>query len=104
MPTNYDLRASNNATFQWTRDLTQFASVYNIATATIRMQVRSSPYAPDPPAYQWLSTASADGRILFNPTTNLCVFVAPEADMGRMQGDYVYDCRVLCFAPVFPAC
>jgi hypothetical protein len=94
MLTTYILRASNNATFHWTRDLTQFASVYNIATATIRMQVRSSPYSPDPPAYQWLSTASADGQVVFNPTSNLCVFVAPEADMARMQGDYFYDCRL----------
>ncbi|MGO9390636.1 hypothetical protein [Rhodoblastus sp.] len=94
MPTNFNLRASNNATFQWTRDLTQFASLYNIAAATIRMQVRTSPYAPDPPAYQWLSTALAGGQIVFNATSNLCAFVAPEADMARMQGDYVYDCRL----------
>jgi hypothetical protein len=94
MPTTYNLRASNNATFHWTRDLTPFAAVYNLAAATIRLQARTSPFAPDPPAYQWLSGASKDGEIIFNPTTNLCVFVAPEADMARMQGDFVYDCRL----------
>lgn len=94
MPTTYNLRASNNATFRWTRDLTPLAAVYNIASATIRMQARSSPYAPDPPAYQWLSAASAASQILFDPTTNLCVFVAPEADLARMRGDFVYDCRL----------
>jgi hypothetical protein len=94
MPITYNLRASNNATFHWTRDLTPFASAYDLAGALIRMQARTSPYAPDPPAYQWLSTASAGGEIVFNPATNLCVFIAPEADMARMQGDFVYDCRL----------
>lgn len=94
MTTIFNLRASNNATFQWTRDLSQFAAVYNLAAATIRMQARVSPYAPDPPAYEWVSTNSAHGQVLFNATTNLCVFVAPEADMARLQGDLVYDCRL----------
>ena len=52
MTATFNLRASNNATFQWTRDLSQFAAVYNLAAATIRMQARPSPYAPDPPAYE----------------------------------------------------
>ena len=94
MQTTYNHRASNNATFHWTRDLTTFAAVYNLGAATIRMQARTSPCAPDPPAYQWVSTAGAGGEIVFNPTTNLCVFVAPEADMARMHGDFVYDCRL----------
>ena len=78
MTTIYNLRASNNATFQWTRDLSLFAAVYNLAAATIRMQARSSPYAPDPPAYEWATSNTAHGQILFNALTNLCVFAAPE--------------------------
>ena len=94
MTTTFNLRASNNATFQWTRDLSAFAAVYNLAAATIRMQARVSPYAPDPPAYEWASGNSAHGQVLFNSTTNLAVFVAPEADLARLAGDYVYDCRL----------
>ena len=113
MTTTFNLRASNNATFRWTRDLSQFAAVYNLAAATIRMQARVSPYAPDPPAYEWASTNGAHGQVLYDPATHLCVFVAPEADMARLQGDLVYDCRLefsggasivifggrLCFSP-----
>jgi hypothetical protein len=94
MTTTFNLRASNNATFRWTRDLSQFAAVYNLAAATIRMHARVSPYAPDPPAYEWASTNTAHGQVLFDPATHLCVFVAPEADMARLQGDLVYDCRL----------
>src|SRR5208337_3020441 len=94
MTTVYNLRASNNVTFRWTRDLTPFAAVYNLAAATIRMQARTSPYAPDPPAYSWATNASGGGVVSFDPATNLCVFSAPEADMARMQGEFVYDCRL----------
>ena len=94
MTTIYNLHASNNATFQWTRDLSQFAAVYNLAAATIRMQARLSPYAPDPPAYQWVTGATTGGQIAFNATTNLCVFSAPESDMASLSGDLVYDCRL----------
>ncbi len=94
MLTTYILRASNNATFRWTRDLTEMAAVYNIAAATIRMQARVEAGAPDPPAYSWQSTNTAGGQIAFNAVTNLCVFEAPLADMARMQGEYVYDCRL----------
>ena len=94
MPTVYNIRASNNATFQWTRDLSQFAGVYNLSAATIRMQARLSPYAPDPPAYQWVTGATTGGQIAFNATTNLCVFSAPESDMAALSGDIVYDCRL----------
>jgi hypothetical protein len=94
MTTTYNLRASNNATFRWTRDLTPFAAVYNLSAAAIRLQARASPYAPDPPAYEWSSVNTTHGQITFSPATNLCVFVAPEADMARMRGDLVYDCRL----------
>ena len=94
MPTVFNLRASNNATFQWTRDLSAFAAVYNLAAATIRMQARLSAYAPDPPAYEWVSTNSAHGQVQFSALTNLAVFVAPEADTAALSGDFVYDCRL----------
>ena len=94
MTTIYNLRASNNATFRLTRDLSAFAAVYNLAAATIRMQARPSPYAPDPPAYQWVTGATTGGQIAFNATTNLCVFSAPESDMAALSGDIVYDCRL----------
>jgi hypothetical protein len=94
MTTIFNLRASNNATFQWTRDLSAFAAVYNLGAATIRAQARTSPYAPDPPAYEWASNSTAHGQIIYDATTHLAVFVAPEADMARLQGDLVYDCRL----------
>jgi hypothetical protein len=92
--TQLSLRASNNATFRWTRDLSQFASVYDLASATIRMQARTFPGAPDPPTYQWVTGATSGGRVSFNPTTNLAVFTAPLADMGALSGDLDYDVRL----------
>ena len=94
MPTIYNLRAQNNATFRWTRDLSQLALVYNIAGATIRMQARLSAFAPDPPLYEWVSTNSSQGQIQFNAGTNLCVFAAPEEDTAALSGPLVYDCRL----------
>ena len=94
MTTIYNLRASNNCTFHWTRDLSAFAAVYNLASATIRMQARVSPFASDPPVYEWLTGASSGGLVTFDPATNFVVFSAPEADMARMQPNQVYDCRL----------
>jgi hypothetical protein len=90
----FNLRAPNNATFHWTRDLSQWAAVYNLASATIRMQARLSPYAADPPAYQWVSSAASGGIAAFNPATGLVVFTAPLADMAKMAGTFSYDCRL----------
>lgn len=92
--TVYNLRASNNATFRWTRDLTQFATTYSLASATIRMAARLYPEAPDPPAYEWCSTNTTGGQITVNSATNLAVFSAPESDMAALGGDLVYDCRL----------
>ena len=94
MTTMYNLRASNNVTFRWTRDFTQIAAVYDVASSVIRMQARTSPYAPDPPSYEWNSENTTGGQIAFNATTNLCVFSAPESDMARMPAQLVYDCRL----------
>jgi hypothetical protein len=96
----YNLRASSNATFRWTRDLTALAAVYDLAAATIRMQARTSPYAPDPPAYEWNSANTAHGQVSFNATTSLAVFEAPLADVSGIPGELaapagelVHDCR-----------
>jgi hypothetical protein len=95
MATIYNLRASNNATFRWTRDLSQWAAVYNIATATIRMQARLSPSAASPVVYEWNSNGGAGiGAIPFDAGTNRCVFLAPLSDMGRMSAPLYYDCRL----------
>ena len=94
MPTVYNLRAQNNATFHWTRDLSTLAAVYDLSTATIRMQIRTTPDAPDPAAYEWCSDGLAAGGIFYNSTTHLAVFAAPQADMGALEGSYVYDCRI----------
>ena len=94
MPTIYNLRASNNQTFHFTRDLSQWAALYPIAQATIRMQARLTPDAPDPPAYEWVSTNTANGQVQFSAASNLCVFLAPEADMAALCGDYSCDCRL----------
>jgi hypothetical protein len=94
MTTIYNLRAANNCTFRWTRDLSSFASLYDIPAATFRMQARTSPFAPDPPVYEWNSTNTSGGSAYFDPSTNLVVISAPEADMARMQTNLVYDCRL----------
>lgn len=92
--TTFNLRAPNNATFHWTRDLTAYAQVYNLAAATIRMQARLYPEAPDPAAYTWVTGASTGGVVTFSPTTNLAVFTAPASDMETMPADLVYDARL----------
>ncbi len=94
MTTLPPLRASNNSTFRWTRDLSAFAAVYEIASCVIRMQARRSPYAPDPPIYEWNSTNLNGGIVTFDPVTNLAVFSAPESDMARMSGQTSFDCRL----------
>lgn len=90
----YNLRAANNCTFHWTRDLSAFASLYDIPSATIRMQARTSPFAPDPPVYEWNSANTSGGLACFDPSNNLLVISAPRADMARMQTNLVYDCRL----------
>jgi hypothetical protein len=95
MTTIYNLRASNNSTFRWTRDLSQWAAVYDIDAATIRMQARLSPLASSPVVYEWSSNAApGSGSIPFDVGTNLCVFLAPLSDMGRMSKPLYYDCRL----------
>ena len=94
MTTIYNLRASNNSTFQWTRDLSEFATTYDLAAVTFRMHARTTAAAPDPPAYEWVSTNTAGGQISFNPVTNLAVFTAPESGISALSGDYAYDCRL----------
>jgi hypothetical protein len=94
MTTIFNLRAATNATFHWTRDLSQIAAVYAVASGVIRMQARTTPAAADPPAYQWVTGASSGGVITFDPASNLCVFAAPESDMAGMTGTMAYDCRL----------
>ena len=103
MATIYNLRASNNATFHWTRDLTPFAAIYTIANATIRMMARVYPDAPDPPVYEWSTGAASGGLVTFNATTNLAVFTAPLSDVEAMPCDLIYDARLeFAGGPVVP--
>ena len=88
-----NLRAANNATFRFSRDLTQIASAYPVATGVIRMQARSSPLDPDV-IYEWSSANVSGGVVTFNATTNLAVFAAPECDMAAMSGTVAYDARL----------
>lgn len=92
--TTFNLRASNNATFRLTRDLSQWATIYNLSAATIRMQARTSPFAPDPPAYQWVTGAASGGIIAFSASNGLCVVMAPLADMANLPSQLFYDCRL----------
>jgi hypothetical protein len=94
MTITFNLRAATNATFHWTRDFSQIAAAYAVASGVIRMQARTTPAAADPPAYQWVTGATSGGVAAFDPTTNLCVFTAPEADMAGMAGTMPYDCRL----------
>jgi hypothetical protein len=91
LTTIFNLRA---ASFHWTRDFSQVASAYAVASGVIRMQARTTPTAADPPAYQWVSGAISGGVVTFYPITNLCVFAAPESDMAAMTGGLAYDCRL----------
>jgi hypothetical protein len=94
MTLTFNLRASTNVTFHFTRDFSNLAGVYDIAAATIRMQARLSPFAPDPPIYEWSSVNANGGRVSFDSITGLGVFSAPEADMAQMPPHLVYDCRL----------
>lgn len=94
MTTSFNLRASTNVTFHFTRDFSNLSGVYNIAAATIRMQARLSPFATDPPIYEWCSLNASGGRVVFDSATGLGVFSAPEADMAQMPPNLVYDCRL----------
>jgi len=92
MTTIFNLRAATNATFRWTRDLSNLAKVYDIASSTIRMQARLTALADDPPIYEWCSHNASGGLASFDPATGLCVFSAPAADMARMPAGLIYDC------------
>jgi hypothetical protein len=94
MTASFNLRASNNATFRWTRDLSQWAAVYNIDAATIRMQARLSSLAASPVVYEWSSNNSTGGQVAFNVEPNICWFLAPLADMLGMSKTLYYDCRL----------
>ena len=91
--TVYNLRASNNATFRWTRDLSAIAEVYNLATATIRMQARKTATTADPPALEWV-TGGSSSVVSVDPVTNFAVFAASEAVISALSGSMVYDCRL----------
>jgi hypothetical protein len=94
MTTIFNLRAATNASFRWTRDLSQIAAAYPVASGVIRMQARITPGAADPPTYQWVTAASSGGVVIFDPATNLCVFAAPVSDMAAMTDNLAYDCRL----------
>jgi hypothetical protein len=94
MTTDYNLRASNNSTFRWTRDLSQWAAIYNIDAATIRMQARLSPLASSPVRYEWNSNGDKGGAIAWNINPNIALFLAPLSDMGGMSKPLYYDCRL----------
>jgi|GEM_PF-3718804 len=87
-----NLRAANNATFRFSRDLSDFAATYPVASGVIRMQARLSPSAPL--IYEWSSANVSGGVVAFDPSTNLAVFAAPECDMAAMLGTLVYDARL----------
>jgi hypothetical protein len=91
---HYLLNISTNVPFRWTRDLSAFAAVYNIAAGVIRFQARKTPGAPDPAAYQWATGASAQGTVAFDPVSKQAVFSAPLADMATMQYPLKGDCRL----------
>ncbi|PPQ39876.1 hypothetical protein SAMN06265338_101722 [Rhodoblastus acidophilus] len=90
----YNLRASTNVSFRWTRDLSKFQSLYNISASTLRMQARATAASADPPVYEWSSSNTRGGLVSFDAATGLCVFSAPETDMAQMPAHLVYDCRM----------
>jgi hypothetical protein len=90
----FNLRASSNATFRWTRNLTQWAALYDLASGRIRMQARVLPYAADPPAFEWVTGAGSGGLATFSAATNLIVFTAPLSAMAQLSGVYYHDCRL----------
>lgn len=94
MTTTYNILAATNATFRWTRDLSQLAAVYNIQASIIRMQARLMATTADPPVYEWVSSNSSGGTITFDPVTGLCVFAAPQSAMAAMPARLVHDCRL----------
>ena len=94
MSTVRNLRVSNNETFQWSPDLSLYASLYTMSTATIRMQIRSAPTDPDPPVFEWLSTSSSGGRAVFDPASGRCALLAPESSSALWRGRYSYDVRL----------
>ena len=102
MTTIFNLRAATNATFHWTRDFSQIAAAYPVASGVIRMQARISP-APPIPSFQWVTGASSGGVITFDPASNLCVFAAPKSDMAGMTGTRLTTCASNCpAANAFP--
>ncbi|MBB4199021.1 hypothetical protein CCR94_08050 [Rhodoblastus sphagnicola] len=94
MTTIYNLRASTNVSFRWTRDLSSLSGVYDVAASIIRMQARVSAGSADPPVYEWCSSNAQGGLASFNAATGLCIFSASETDMEQMPARLVYDCRL----------
>jgi hypothetical protein len=96
MTTLYRLHASNNCVFHWTRDLSQWAAIHNMAGAVIRMQMRLQPSWVASPDLEWCSDGTQAGNIVYNPTTHLAVFTVDVAQLAQVkpQGMYFYDCRL----------
>lgn len=92
--TSYTLRAANNCSFQWTRDFSAVAAVYDLSTATVRMDFRRSPNDRGQAIYAFSSTNTADGVFTFDSSTGLGVFTAPEIDMSFMSGTMYFDSRL----------
>jgi hypothetical protein len=88
-----NLRAANNATFRFSRDLSLIAAAYPVASSIIRMQARISLSDPAP-IYEWSSANVSGGVVAFDAATNIAVFAAPERDMATMQGTLAYDARI----------
>ena len=89
-----NLRVSNNETFQWSPDLSFWAALYTMSAVTVRMQIRSAPTDPDPPVFEWLSTNTSGGRVVFDPASGRCAFLAPETISRLWRGRYSYDVRL----------
>lgn len=96
---NYKLTARSNQTFVWTRDLSQFAAVFDLPNCVLRMHLRKI-IGDTTIHYEFVSANGSyelpgvSGRITYNPATKLAVFAAPEADARKLIGRFYGDARI----------
>jgi hypothetical protein len=86
-----DLQAYNNERFQFTQNLTNWAAVYSLSSATFRLQIRTKAADPD----VLLDFSSAPGSvdtITYNNTSHVMIAQTTTARVRSLEaGSYDWD-------------
>lgn len=88
------LQFRNNQTYRLTLDFSQIDALYpgQLSTAVIRKQIAG---------FEWVTGGTAQGSVVYNPSTKTAVFSAPETMMAGIVGPKPTDIRVELSTGVF---